>query len=76
MVLLIILATIFLCLKFNNQQVKQELMVQKNVAIMVPLKQLSSFWRFLGMSLVNCEINLLLIWSANYVIYSADANQV
>ena len=29
----------------------------------VPLKHLSYFWRTLEMPLINCEINLILIWS-------------
>ena len=32
----------------------------KNVEIMVPLKYLSNFWRTLEMSLINCEMNLIL----------------
>ena len=40
----------------------------KEVEIMVPLKYFSNFWRTTEMSLINCEINLLLTWSANYVI--------
>ena len=48
----------------------------KNVEIMVPLKYLSNFWRTLEMPLINCEINLILIWSANSVIVSTNiANQ-
>ena len=39
-----------------------------NVEIMVPLKYLSNFWRTLEMALINCEVNLILIWSANCVI--------
>ena len=35
---------------------------------MVPLKYLSNFWRTLEMALINCEVNLILIWSANCVI--------
>ena len=49
----------------------------KNVEIMVPLKYLSNFWRTLEMPLMNCEINLMLIWSANCVIVFTDvANQI
>ena len=44
----------------------------KNVEIMVPLKYLSNFWRTLEMYLINCEINLILTWSASYVIVSTD----
>ena len=48
----------------------------KNVEIMVPIKYLSNFWRTLEMSLINCEINLILTWSANCVIVSSKvANQ-
>ena len=48
----------------------------KNVEIMVPLKYLSNFCRTLQIPLINCEINLILTWSANCVIVStAVANQ-
>ena len=33
---------------------------RKDVEITVPLKYLSNFWRTLEMSLINCEINLIL----------------
>ena len=43
---------------------------------MVPLKYLCNFWRSREMPLINCEINLILTWSANCVIVSTDvANQ-
>ena len=43
---------------------------------MVPLKYLSNFWRTIEMPLINCEINLILTWSANCVInYTNVANQ-
>ena len=48
----------------------------KNVEIMVPLKYLSNFWRTLEMSLINCEVNLILTWSRNCVIVpSNEADQ-
>ena len=48
----------------------------KNVEIMVPLKYLSNFGRTLEMLLINCEINLILTWSANCIIVSTNnANQ-
>ena len=44
--------------------------------IMVTLKYLRNFWRTLEMPLINCEINLTLIWSAICVIVSTNnANQ-
>ena len=39
---------------------------------MVPLKYLSNFWRTLVMPLINFEVELILIWSANYVIIYTD----
>ena len=49
----------------------------KNVEIMVPLKYLSNFSRTLEMPLINCEVNLMLTLSANFVIVSTDvANQI
>ena len=47
-----------------------------NIEIMVPLKYLINFWRTLEIPLINCEINLILTWSANCVIlFSAIGNQ-
>ena len=44
---------------------------------MVPLKYLSSFWRTLEIPLSNCEVELILDWSANCVIiYTNVDNQV
>ena len=43
---------------------------------MIPLKYLSNFWRTLEMSLINCEIELILTLSRNSVIISTNvANQ-
>ena len=35
------------------------------IEIMVPLKYLNNFWRTLEMPLINCEIELILDWSAD-----------
>ena len=44
---------------------------------MVLFKYLSNFWKTLEMPLINCEVNLILIWSANCgIIYSDVANQI
>ena len=44
---------------------------------MVPLEFLSNFWKTLEMPLINCEVNLMLTWSADCVIVSTDvANQI
>ena len=48
-----------------------------DVETMVPLKYLSNFWRTLEMPLINCEVELILTWSADCVIIYIDAaNQV
>ena len=48
-----------------------------NVKVMVPLKYLSNFWRTLEMSLINCEIELILTWTRDYVIiYTNVDNQI
>ena len=47
----------------------------KNVEILVPLKQISNFWRTLELPLTNCEINLIATWPANCVISNAAVNQ-
>ena len=40
----------------------------KNVEILVTLKNLINFWRTLEMTLINCEINLILTWSDKSVL--------
>ena len=44
---------------------------------MVPLKYLSNFWRNLQMSLIQCDLNLMLTWSTDCVLLYTDvANQI
>ena len=45
---------------------------------MVPLKYLSNFWGTLKMvKLRNCEVSLILTWSANYfLVFHTAAHQV
>ena len=45
-----------------------------NVEIMVSLKYLRNFWRTLEMPLINCEVELILNWSANCVIIYTNVN--
>ena len=48
-----------------------------NVEIMIPLRYLSNFGRTLEMCSINCEIELVLDWSANCdIIYLNVDNQV
>ena len=41
---------------------------EKDVEIMVPLKYLSNFWRTLELTLINCEVNLILTLSSTCII--------
>ena len=41
---------------------------KKILGTIVPLKYLSTFWRSLDMSLINCEVSLILSWSKNCVL--------
>ena len=43
-----------------------------NIEIIVPFKYLSNLWRIPGTPLINCEIELVLTWSANCVIIYTD----
>ena len=45
-----------------------------NFEIMLPLKRLSNFWRTFEMSLINCEVERILNWSANCVIICTNVN--
>ena len=50
---------------------------EKEAEIVVPLKQLSNFWRTLDMPLINCKINLILTWPEKCMLISKatrDAN--
>ena len=46
----------------------------KDVEIIVPLKYLSTVWRTLEMSLINCEVNLILTWSKDCVITNSTGD--
>ena len=42
--------------------------IRKEVKIVVSLKHFRNFWRILDQPLINCEINLILTWSENWLI--------
>ena len=41
--------------------------------VVVPLKHLGNFWKTLNIPLINCEIELILIWSKNCVLSDMTA---
>ena len=44
----------------------------KDVEITVPLKYLSNFWETRQIPFINCEINLILTWYADCIIFAAN----
>ena len=48
----------------------------KNVEIAVPLKYLNNFWRTLEMSIINCEVNLILTWSKDCYFFCNGRNEI
>ena len=36
--------------------------------VVIPLKYLSNFWRSLNIPLINCEVELILIWLKNCIL--------
>ena len=42
--------------------------------VVIPLKHLSNFWRSLNISLINCEVELILTWSKNCVVAYRTVN--
>ena len=45
-----------------------------DIAVMVTLKYFSNFWITLEMSLIYCEIELILDWSADCIMIHIDVN--
>ena len=39
-----------------------------NAEVTIPLKYLSNFWRFLDLPLINCDIELDLSWTKDFVL--------
>ena len=57
-------------LKNNN-------LIKNDVKIVIPLKHWSNFWKSLNISLMNCEVELILTWFGNCVLIdklTRDAN--
>ena len=49
---------------------------KEDVELVVPLKYLGNFWKTLDMPLINCEVSLVLTWSADCVITSLEKRLV
>ena len=53
---------------FMENGVTQNHLMKNNVKVVIPLKNLSNFWRNLNMPLINCEVELILAWLKNCVL--------
>ena len=53
---------------FMENGVTQNNLIKNNVKIVIPLKNLSNFWRSLNIPLINCEVELILTWFRNCVL--------
>ena len=56
----------------NNNNNNSNIAGRVDVELMAPLKYLSNFWRTLEIPLINCEVELILTWSAGCVIIYTD----
>ena len=74
LLILLLMLIIVLHLSFKKKTDRKGNDGTKKIEIMVPLKYLSNFWRTLEMSLIYCEINLILTWSANCFIIDTPVN--
>ena len=71
--LLVLLLAIIVKRKLSGQTSNND---TTGFEIIVPLKYLSNFGRTFEMSLISCEVNFILMWSANCVEASyTSANQ-
>ena len=52
---------------FMENGVTHDNLTKNDVKIVVPLKHLSNFWRYLNIPLINCEVELILTWFKNCV---------
>ena len=50
-------------------------LTKNDVKVVVPLKHLSNFWRSLNIPLINCEVELILIWFKNCVLIDKSTRE-
>ena len=53
---------------FMENGVTQNNLTKNDVKVVVPLKQLSNFWKSLNIPLINCEVELILTWFKNCIL--------
>ena len=58
---------------FQNPNYDANKVGKKETEIVIPLKHLSNFWKNLNIPLINCEVEIILIWSKNCVLADMTA---
>ena len=53
---------------FMENGVTQNNLTKNDVKVVVPLKNLSNFWKILNIPLINCEVELIFTWFKNCVL--------
>ena len=51
-------------------------LIKQNIKVVVPLQNLSNFWKTIDIPLINCEISLVLTWSENCVLTIQQEMQI
>ena len=60
---------------FMENGVTHDNLTKNDVKVVVPLKHLSNFWRHLDIPLINCEVELILIWFKNCVLIDKSTRE-
>ena len=60
---------------FMDNGVIHDNLTKNDVKVVVPLKHLSNFWRHLDISLINCEVELILIWFKNCLLIDKSTRE-
>ena len=60
---------------FTENGVTHDNLTKNNVKVVVPVKNLSNFWRHLDIPLINCEVELILTWFKNCVLIDKSTRE-
>ena len=60
---------------FMENGVTHDNSTKSDVKVVVPLKHLSNFWRYLNISLINCEVELILTWFKSCVLIEKSTRE-
>ena len=61
---------------FMENGVTHDNLTKNDVKVVAPLKHLSNFWRYLNIPLINCEVELILIWFKTCVLIDTSIQKI